>query len=789
MSQRCNEPPRLKNNSITKTLIKKYLSLIQQAIDTQSPYLKIGQLRPNSTITEAKEDSLVRDGIRQEANLTLDQEGLTTTQDSLTPDEVALTTKVDTFKWSQPTLDQALTRWYKLGDVQWSYVQSVDAPVCTFDVSNSLFNIAALFDRIKRYRYWRAGIKVRLQVNSTPFHYGSIFAAIIPSYNTTEAGAPNPVEASVWSYSGQPCSGFLCANTGKPLELSCPYQNSGEYLTITQQTEERPFYLKTVVMNPLKVSGGATNPVLTLTVMAQFTDMQIMGPSEITANSSSKRVSPADREQRNALKQGTMGKVAGAVSDVASKLTTVPIIGSIASAVAPVASAIGSVLDYFGWDKPTSLAAPVFNIDRGGRGLTSATGQDIAEPLGLKFDQKLSTEACHFGLEDVTTRSFLKLIQTPMWLNSFTIPNNQVVGNVFKRIQCRPWAPFVQVTLPTEEQRHDYLSWYSQFFSSCRGGYRYYIHFDTSSYTTASVRITYEPSNQAVAVITDGGDSFSRIVDINGATSIVTEVPYCYPRARMPIAYSVADNAPSNGQLLFSLVNPIQTNGSSADVIWVNVFRCAADDFRFYQPHVFTTTKTYVPPFAASTGRIMSNSLVEQMASQTVTSLGDGPKVLFERVTEDEEVQTHNDFLHRYHLSQPASLNVTPIMPQIGNGGDAFYWMGPFRAYRGSTRHLFGAANSEFAHFDGIALANQSFEAVLSMGCFVQDLYAAPIEVPYNNNIRYLPTRLSPTTWPDGTDRNVYTKFTAGALHLWAAGDDFTLGLRRAPLLISLTVP
>lgn len=732
--------------------------------------------------------------MRQEANLTLDQENLTTQQDTVMPDEVKLTQEGNTYHWPQPTFDQVISRWYKIASPSWSYSNSQDSTIYAADLSKALFNVQTLFDKVKRFRYWRAGMKVRIQTNSTPFHYGSLFVGIVPYYDAT-AAVGNPVEASTWGLSGLKCSGYLSANTGKPLELTCPFQTPHEYLDITQLDDVRPFYLIVVVMNPLKVAGGATNPTLTLTVFAKFENLEIIAPSEITANSSTKKVVAADKEQRNATKQGTLGKVAGAVSDIAGSLSAVPVIGSIASAVAPISKAVGSIFDYFGWDKPTNISSQVFTAQRQTRAMQNSSGQDLAEPVGLKPDQKVSTEVSHYGLNDESTRSFLKLLQTPMWIGSFTIANNQVVENVFKLLWIRPYAPDItdDPTGHLETQRHDYLSFYSQFFKSCRGGYRYFICFDTSSYTTARVRMTFEPSNLAVTSITDGGDSFSRIVDIAGATCTTIEIPYCYPSARMPVAYTQTGSGPANGQLLFSLVNPIQTNGSSTDTIYVNIFRCAADDFRYYQPTVFTKTLQYglelakKRPPTTRVNQIKPNSLLEMISFQTVHTLGDGPKVIYDRVTEDEEIYAHNDYLHRYHFIQSTSSDGTLLA--VPAGGDPAAWMSPFRAYRGSQR------------FAALTDYNQLGLAFKSTGASDSDLNSAgayfnkatvnetPIEIPYNNNIRFLPMGLAPSTYLDAYDKYVKLEGYNSWPVLWSAGDDFTLGLRKHPSPVGVTIP
>lgn len=739
----------------------------------------------------------MRDQVRQEANLTLQQENLTTLQDTVAPDEVALPQAGNTFVWPQPSFEQVLCRWYKLSVPTWSYTQSQDTTVLALDISKALFNVQTLFDRIKRYRYWRSGVKVKLQVNSTPFHYGSLMCGIVPHYVASEASF-QPVDPTTYGLSGLPCSGVLSANTGKPLELTCPYQVPNEYLDITQTTDVRPFYLYVVVMNPLKIAGGATNPTLSLSVFAQFTDFKIFAPSEITANSSSKKIVKADAEQRNATKQGTLGKVAGAVSDVAGALKSVPVIGGIASAVAPISRAIGGIFDYFGWDKPSNISSQTFIIARSARGMQHSSGQDPCETLGLKPDQKVSTETSQYGYDDPSCRSLLKLVQTPMWAGSFTIANNQATETVFKHLWIRPYGPDITDSIPTETQRHDYLSFYSQFFKSCRGGYRYYIHFDTSSYTTARVRLTFEPSNATVATVTDGGDSFSRIIDVNGATTVCVDVPYAYPSARMPVVQSLTTGAPANGQLLFSLVNPIQTNGSSADVIFVNIFRCALDDFRFYQPKNFTTTKQYgniglalKHPLTRYENQLQykPNSLAEMFSSIQPTSLGDGPKILFDRTTEDEEVMSHNDYLHRYHLIQGTDSGSKIVA--YPTSGDPWYYLQTFRAFRGAQRFL-SSVNIN-GSVDGVIIdvTDLSTQAVLAAGAYLSSLGSTdvPIEVPYNNNVRFLPLMFNPANWLDAYNRSVIFSDTPSQLVLWAAGDDYTVGLRKHPILITITIP
>jgi len=177
------------------------------------------------------------------------------------------------------------------------------------------------------------------------------------------------------------------------------------------------------------------------------------------------------------------------------------------------------------------------------------------------------------------------------------------------------------------------------------------------------------------------------------------------------------------------------------------------------------------------------------LLSGPIPKLGDGPEILFDRITENEEINTHNDFLHRYHYVQGTSSYYGSLTPGSGGtdagelAGDPYYWLTPFRAYRGSVRLC--SVDSVICH--GLSLAiGQNSTTVQSSGVFTASNLSSdtPVEIPYNNNVRFLPLRLPEATYPDAYDRYYISNTTGARYTMWAAGDDFTIGLRRSPMLI-----
>lgn len=472
-------------------------------------------------------------------------------------------------------LEDVLTREYQIDDIAWAYSSVGNTNIATLNFPAALIAITPLYERLKRFCYFRADLRLRLRCNSTPYHYGSLLV----SYQQN-----NPTDAlwarSIWQQSGSP-SIVLSANNQTPVDIVIPYFCPAEALAVSAGLGDDLAAVKFNVLNPLKIAGSGSNPTISISCFAKFENIVLFGASAV-ANSSKATTTSKTETKR---KQGFIGKTAGVVGDIAGALTKIPVVGGIAAAVSPIAKAVGSVADWFGWDKPPLLkpTKPISIFPSSD--FPQIRGVQDSCVLGPDHDYRLSTEDRVYGVETPEARSFKALLQRPMLNDTFSITSAQATSTVFKTIKVKPfWVGWNGVN----EYYPDYLGHYSSFFDSWRGGLKYLVYVSTSSYTSAKVRVTYQPNSAAVASVPNGGEANSFIIEIQGDTVFSFTVPYTAARAYTATERALAGSGQGIGSLHFSLVSATRTSGST-DTIYFNVFRSAAEDFEFNTPTTYVT--------------------------------------------------------------------------------------------------------------------------------------------------------------------------------------------------------
>jgi hypothetical protein len=649
-------------------------------------------------------------------------------------------------------LESILQREYLVSDVAWAYSDVGNTNIASLSFPSLLFALAPLWDRIKMFTFFKADLRLRFRVNSTPYHYGSVLIA----------ANPVPAFSSAWDNHIAQMSGsqsiLLSANNQTPVEMTIPFASPTEFINVDSTSAN----LATVVirvLNALKIAGSGTNPSISISVFASFVNIKLQGPSTIVATSSGKtnhkKVSPT---QETKIKQGFIGKTAKVVGDIAGGLTKVPIIGGIASAVAPIADLVGGVADFFGWDKPPVLkpSRPVY--DASDADWYTARSAVSATVLGPDPDYRLSTDPKVFHVDDPACRSLQALLQSPMLCSTFSITSAQAASTVFKTIQVKPFSYMLS---GLSDCYPDYMGHYAQFYDSWRGSIKYLIYVATSSYTSARLRITYQPNLEAVASVPNGGEAPSMIVEIQGDTVIEFTVPYVQQAAYQPVDRHTSDAAVvySNGALHFSLVNSTRTSGST-DTIYFNVFRAAGEDFEFNDPVVkITPNCDYAVNFKKQFPSIVPDSqdvaLDNLLKPNKFAGVTDYVKVRPSDPTQSNSaVTTTFDFL---------STNFTN-------------YLAPFRFWRGGLIFYvspYAAPSLTIQHDSGNSQLLKHYEATSSLPT------QSAVVVPFSCNYRY---RIIGSSLTGGKHRIAYYNASSSNVALSVgAADDFQVGGRIGP--------
>lgn len=644
-------------------------------------------------------------------------------------------------------IEEILEREYQVADIAWAYSDVSNTNIAILNFPSLLIALAPVWDRIKRFAWFRADLHLRFRVNTTPYHYGTAIVA---------AQTDSPDAATEWAGHLVQMTGsqsvLLSANNQTPVDMDIPFVLPYEYLPVLSTLNDEIGTVRIRVLNPLKIAGAGTNPTISISVFAAFKNVKLMGASAVVANSKS-TVTP---KKETTKKQGFIGKFAGTVGNIAGALTKVPLVGGIASAVSPIANAIGSVADWFGWDKPPLLkpARPVRDSPNHDWNTIRSALDTVV--LGPDQDYRLSTESTVYGVDTPEARSFKALIQRPMLSETFSITSSQATSTVFKNIQVKP---FHCTSDGVNKVYFDYMSHMCRFFNSWRGGIKYLVFVSTSAYTSARVRVTYQPNSASVTTIPNGGEANSKIVEIQGDTMFTFTVPYTSNNAYTNTSTDIADTSgpiAGMGQLLFSLVSLTRTSGST-DTIYFNVFRAAAEDFEFNTPSDMATPNCdYHMEFKNTFDCIVPGS----------------SSVVQEGIVKAPPLTHTIDYIKNVGRNSQSLANLTAVNID-GLGADYLVYCNPFRFWRGGINIYTFPTNGSvsFSKLGRRGIYQVHYAGVNSR----VDAVTLPFDC--NRRYRYL---VSPTV-PDVNRCQFLNDSGSSVEYAVSAADDFTLSGIKGP--------
>ena len=222
-------------------------------------------------------------------------------------------------------------------------------------------------------------------------------------------------------------------------------------------------------------------------------------------------------------KTGLISGVAKTVQKASSLVSTVDPTG-ISGIVGTVASAVGSVADFFGLDKPNCVEFAKYCSLRLGDHLIQTEGLDPSVDANVKLDVYDTTDVGIFG--DVSDPGNIQSIASQYSLHSvITTDIAAVAGSMiwqtpvvpgFKKRATSVYAPLV--------------SYASSFFAHWRGDLRYRITIHNDQFFSASLAIVYLPSPNGGpnANLTRANMDKLRhtVVPISGSKVIEFTIPY-----------------------------------------------------------------------------------------------------------------------------------------------------------------------------------------------------------------------------------------------------------------------
>lgn len=569
------------------------LALAFRASKNSDPQVVLCAVRLNESCTTEKMNDnpttiSISEPVHSRSNLTGFAEVAPTALSVAEPSSSSPFTSANAGYVSRPVPD-SLKNVFVVGTFDWASTSAASSKPYSLRFPEAIFAIPNIAMKLTEYRYFSANVRVRVKINATPFHFGSLGVAFLPRQNPASQRA---IGQMLQSY---PSAMFLEPGGQESIEMLLERVPITPFDLIDGATCEIGS-LMFFVRVPLQQLSGEDPAPIRVTVYASLENVVLAGYGEQNAASKLirhlvKQLKPAPPPAKK--QSGTGGAEAKAKSqsgvissilDSASSFTPVLAATPLAE-FAPFTALAGVAAPFFrsiGLSKPLSVKdiTPVSSNSR--RGMTLGSGLSIHERLGTHQDAT-SGDPKHPLLSRPDIR---ELVRSPTWLKTFYFDETSTPETVLRVLPLTP-------SLCNVEGGYWYpgmLSYYSQFFQYWRGGIKLKIDFTASQFTSATIRVTHNSYYEATPLIEQtAGNRVSEVVEIRGNTTWSRSFPFLYSQSWAPvIGYrdpSLLTGLDSNllmSSIEITVVNPaVSSPDATSAAIYYSVYIAADDDFDF----------------------------------------------------------------------------------------------------------------------------------------------------------------------------------------------------------------
>ena len=338
------------------------------------------------------------------------------------------------------------------------------------------------------------------------------------------------------------------------------------------------------------------------------------------------------REQEEKSKEGVVSNTLNSLKKISSALTSVPIIGEVASFANPIFSIAHDIAKGLGYDDPRSIATTERYIVQSTSSFAQGRGLDNAESVAFDPQNQVSNDQSFFIEKHGPTDQLSNYFTRPGLLNCFSFDGADAAGTVLIK---KPINPMDMIQVSTDVYAIHCLANVASNFRYWRGSIKYLIQFTTSKFVTTRVRIEQLPDPTLDADVTDSsaGDVLSLTVDVCGDTIVPFTIPYLKdtPWLVVPSPDKLATTNVAtwqdvcNGAFVIRVVHPPNSIGAPADAtVDVAIWIAGGEDMQFarltniWDEFVYNTTPV-APPMAEVVDEDYNNNNLKPQRKLTTT--------------------------------------------------------------------------------------------------------------------------------------------------------------------------
>jgi hypothetical protein len=487
----------------------------------------------------------------------------------------------------------------KIRDFSWSSAvvsgtkaASIHLPQDLFHPPQSTIKNVPLVSRLAGYRYFRAGVKLRMTVNATLFHSGKLMFTWMPHYRSGMTIDATKNSTMYQAANNRPIILDVPSNSSLVMDIPwiTPFQwiDLDRYVANAGTWDDYIGLVDIWVLHPLtNASASSPSPsIVNVTIEAAFTDAEVAAfmPTTYISPTAANDLATCQMEVIEKSAKGIVSGVSQLGSHIAHTVASIPVLAEAAS------KTLVHTVDGLGLNKPTGVAsaqpvnlslAPDFSF---GEGLDYSSKLSMVPSAVVATDPSLYSEG-----EDMM--DIYKIARTPSLRYTFTVTSASAVGAIVHTeccdpMYCSPEATEEGLFAPT------YVSWVSLPFTYYSGGLKWFLMITAPKTVTAKLRLSWTPSevNDVDQFALLGGEFPSRIIDITGSTQTEFTTPFMSPYTVLPVTTFQRDTNPvysnylNSGFWQLSILNPVTGSTSATSVIHIAIWKAAAEDYRLYKP-------------------------------------------------------------------------------------------------------------------------------------------------------------------------------------------------------------
>lgn len=475
-----------------------------------------------------------------------------------------------------------------------------------FDLSfpGTLLSRVMVQQKIAGFRYFRADLVLRLQVNAQPFNAGRSILWWEPFGNSQSVTPSN-----VRHFGG--ITGYrhvdLDLSKSTAVELRVPYMSPLAYTDlITGFGEMGMAHL--CVYSPL--TGG---DYVECTLWAHFENVRLEMPTGVpphvytTTSLRLKAQSKSvllDKKKETKKAKGDWQTMFDSQKACADSMKGIPVIGEVASGISWFANAASSIAGIFGWSRPTNpdFETPVSN--RFLRNFANFNGNTLSKPLSLDARNEIMIPKGFVDSES-DEMCFNHVLKQPVYMDRFEWTTGEAAGSLLWSWPVTPASCLTTFSLGVATRYNTLLSFTSDCFELWRGGINYHFKVVKTPFHSGRLRFLFAPGADSSTNVStlDFDKCFSQIVDLRDNIEFDFTIPFVSNTLWNMIADKPAfadgdlSRGAPTGMLYVQVLNTLKAAGQADPQIEVLIETSCADDFQFARLYLNgTVPKENFPP-------------------------------------------------------------------------------------------------------------------------------------------------------------------------------------------------